>query len=55
MAMVGMPRTQFHLLNRAYMLMNHRTMPGHERHTVNMAKLGFTHTGLASQALLVPQ
>ena len=62
-AMVGLPRTQFHLLlahgvpqrhgacgairsaaatamrrNRAYMLMNHQAMPGHERHIVNTAK-----------------
>ena len=63
MTMIGLPRTQFHLLlvqgvpqgdvadgairsavatamrrNRAYMLMHHRTMPGHERYIVNTAK-----------------
>jgi hypothetical protein len=63
MAMIGLPRTQFHLLlaqgvpqgdgadgairsavatamrrNRAYMLMHHRAMPGHERYIVNTAK-----------------
>jgi hypothetical protein len=63
MPMIGLPRTQFHLLlaqgvpqgdgadgairsavatamrrNRAYMLVNHRAMPGHERHIVNTAR-----------------